>query len=72
MIPKHLQYIHLHDIQTVEIAAYISAGVFNKDYYVILKIMDMLNIKIGQHCNDYTKAYDAMRIRGQKRQPRQH
>jgi len=64
MIPKHLHNIYTYAIQTMEVAAY-SAGIFNKGYYFILKIMDVLNIKIGQYCNDYAKAYDAMRIRRQ-------
>ncbi|XP_015434570.1 PREDICTED: uncharacterized protein LOC107190295 [Dufourea novaeangliae] len=63
LAPKHLHC----GIQTVEIAAYIATGVFNEGYFAILKIMDVLEIRIGLHCNQYADTYDAARVKRQDR-----
>lgn len=36
-------------------------GLFNKGYFVILKIMDTLKLKIGSHCKEYADSYDVAR-----------
>ncbi|XP_011882083.1 PREDICTED: uncharacterized protein LOC105569888 [Vollenhovia emeryi] len=58
LAPKHLYC----GIQTVEIAAYIAAGLFNEGYFAVLKIMDTLQLKIGSHCIEYADSYDTARI----------
>lgn len=51
----------------VEITAFISPGVFNKGYWAILKVMNLLNINIGQQCKLFADNYDAQRITRQER-----
>ncbi|KZC08959.1 hypothetical protein WN55_11422 [Dufourea novaeangliae] len=63
LAPKHLHC----GIQTVEIATYIVAVVFNEGYFAILKIMDVLDIRIGLHCKQYADTYDAARVKCQDR-----
>ncbi|EZA48704.1 hypothetical protein X777_11363 [Ooceraea biroi] len=62
LAPKYLYC----GIRTVEIAAYIAAGLFNEGYFAVLKIMDTLELKIGTHCKEYADSYDAARIRQQE------
>ena len=40
-------------MRTVKIADYIATALFNERYAVILKIMDVLEIKIGPQCKQY-------------------
>ena len=63
LAPKHLN----SGRKIVEIAAFIATGVFNEGYYAILKIMQTLEINIGDHCKLFAENYDAQRIRRQER-----
>lgn len=62
LAPKHLNC----GKKIIEITIYIAAEVFNEGYYAILKIMDMLNIKIGQQCKFFTDNQNAKRINQQE------
>ena len=58
---------HLHSgIRIMKIAAYIATGLFNEGYAAILKIMDILEIKIGPQCKQYADSHDAERIKRQE------
>nr|XP_012230245.1 PREDICTED: uncharacterized protein LOC105676716 [Linepithema humile] len=63
LAPKHLH----SGIKVIEIAAYIAAGVFNEGYYAVLKIMETLQINIGQQCKFFADTYDAERVTRQER-----
>lgn len=63
LAPKHLN----SGIKIIEIAAFIAAGVFNEGYYAVLKIMETLDIKIGQQCKLFADTYDAKRMTRQER-----
>lgn len=63
LAPKHLNC----GLKTIEIAAFIAAGIFNEGYNAILQIMDRLEIVIGQQCKMFTEHYDAQRLQRQKR-----
>ena len=40
-----------------------STALFNERYAAILKIMDVLKMKIGPQCKQYADSYDAERIK---------
>lgn len=63
LAPKHLN----SGIKIIEIAAFLAAGIFNEGYYAVLKIMEMLNIKIGQQCKLCADTHDATRVTRQER-----
>lgn len=63
LAPKHLNC----GLKIVEIAAFIAAGVFNKGYYAVLKIMETLELKIGQQCKFFADTSDAQRVTRQER-----
>lgn len=63
LAPKHLNV----GIKIIEIAAYIAACVFNEDYNSVLKIMNILEIKIGQQCRMFAEMYNEKRINRQER-----
>ena len=50
----------------MKIAAYILNVLFNEVYAAILKIMDVLEIKIELQCKQYADWYDAEHIKCQK------
>ena len=60
---KHLN----SSTRTVKIAAYISIPIFNEEHADILKIMDVLEIKMGPQCKQYADTDDAEQIRHQER-----
>ncbi|CAB3241904.1 unnamed protein product [Arctia plantaginis] len=49
IVPKHLN----SGLKIVEIAAYIAGGIFNEGYSAALKTMQLLDLKIGQQCNNF-------------------
>ncbi|CAB3229648.1 unnamed protein product [Arctia plantaginis] len=51
----------------VEIAAYIAGGMFNEGYSAVLKTMQLLDLKIGQQCNNFAKGVDKERVTRQHR-----
>lgn len=51
----------------MEIAAFIAAGVFNEGYCAVLKIMETLELKIGQQCKFFADTSDAQRVTRQER-----
>lgn len=53
--------------KVVEIPAFIAASVFNEGYYAILKIMQTLDINIGNQSKLFAENYDAQRVRRQER-----
>nr|XP_031848752.1 uncharacterized protein LOC116434154 [Nomia melanderi] len=61
--PKYLN----SGAKIIEISAFITAGIFNEGYSSVLKIMNALNIYIGQQCKFFVDTYDAQRITRQKR-----
>lgn len=63
IVPKHLY----SGKKIIEIATFMSAGVFNEGYYVILKMMELLEIKLGEQCRFFANSYDAQRLRRQER-----
>ena len=58
MAPKHL----FNRKKVVEIACKTSACIFNKGFYSVLKIMDVLGIKLGQTAFSYAEKLDTERI----------
>lgn len=63
LAPKHLNC----GLKIVEITAFIAAGVFNEGYYAVLKIMETLELKIGQQCKFFADTSDAQRVTRQER-----
>lgn len=63
IVPKHLH----SGIKIVEIAAYIAGGMFNEGYSAALKIMNLLDLKIGQQCNNFAEKADMERVTRQNR-----
>ncbi|XP_071582033.1 uncharacterized protein [Temnothorax nylanderi] len=63
LAPKHLN----SGINIIEITAIIASGVFNESYYAILKLMELLDIKIGQQCKFFADTYDAEQVTRQER-----
>lgn len=58
LVPKHL---HCGE-QTVKIAAYISAGIFNEGYSSILKTMQALGIVLGRNSVNFATKTDDRRV----------
>ncbi|KZC13116.1 hypothetical protein WN55_05539, partial [Dufourea novaeangliae] len=63
LAPKHLTY----GINIIEIAAFIAASVVNEGYCAILKMMNILQIKIGHECKSFADKYNAARVNRQER-----
>ena len=63
MAPKHLH----SGIKIVEIAAYIARGMFNEGYSATLKTMQLLDLKIGQQCNNFSERADKERVTRENR-----
>ncbi|XP_025152724.1 uncharacterized protein LOC109504083 isoform X2 [Harpegnathos saltator] len=63
LVPKHLH----SGSKIIEIAAFIAAGVFNEGYSSILKIMNVLDIKIGQQCRCFADNYETQRVQQKER-----
>ncbi|KAI4492090.1 hypothetical protein M0802_010098 [Mischocyttarus mexicanus] len=58
----HIAPTHLNlSCKIIEIAAYIAGGMFNEGYSTVLKIMQLLDLKIGQQCNDFARGFDEER-----------
>ncbi|KZC13138.1 hypothetical protein WN55_05370 [Dufourea novaeangliae] len=66
LAPKHLNY----GINIIEIAVFIAASVFNKGHCAILKMMNILEIKIGHECKSFADKYNAARVNRQERRSR--
>ena len=58
MAPKHL----FNGMKVVEIACKTSACIFNKGFHPVLKIMEVLGIKLGQTAFSYAEKLDTERI----------
>ncbi|XP_071556740.1 uncharacterized protein [Temnothorax nylanderi] len=58
LAPKHLHC----GVQTIRIAAYIAAGIFNEGYSSILKTMNTLGIIIGPNSKNFAVKTDEKRI----------
>ncbi|XP_071579129.1 uncharacterized protein [Temnothorax nylanderi] len=63
LAPKHLH----SGVKIIEIAAYITAGIFNEGYFAVLKIMEILQIKIGPQCKLFADNYKVERTKRQER-----
>ncbi|KZC06783.1 PREDICTED: uncharacterized protein LOC107195087 [Dufourea novaeangliae] len=63
LAPKHLNY----GINIIEIATFIAASIFNEGYCAILKMMNILEIKIGHECKYFPDKYNAARVHRQER-----
>lgn len=62
LAPKHLHC----GLKVIEIAAYIAAGIFNEGYYAVMKIFNILELKIGPQCRMYAENQDAQRVKRQE------
>lgn len=63
LAPKHLNC----GLKIVEIAAFVAAGIFNEGYSFVLKVMEVLDLIIGQQCKTFTDNYDRERVKRQER-----
>ncbi|XP_058810387.1 uncharacterized protein LOC131675426 [Phymastichus coffea] len=63
MTPKHLH----SGIKIVEIATYIAGGMFNEGYSAVLQTMQILDLKIGQQCMNFSRQADQERIARENR-----
>ena len=63
MSPKHLH----SGIKIVEIAASIAGGMFNEGCSAALKTMQLLDLKIGQQCNNFAERADKERVTRENR-----
>ncbi|XP_053976796.1 uncharacterized protein LOC128875324 [Hylaeus volcanicus] len=62
LAPKHLN----SGIKIIEIAAFIAASIFNEGYSSILRIMNALEINVGQQSKFFADTHDAQRISRQE------
>ncbi|KYN00045.1 hypothetical protein ALC62_09190 [Cyphomyrmex costatus] len=67
LAPKHLH----SGAKIVNIAAFISASIFNEGYNAILMMMNELQIVIGQQANNFANSYDEKRVTRQDRRSMQ-
>ncbi|KAI4472277.1 hypothetical protein M0802_016986 [Mischocyttarus mexicanus] len=51
----------------IKIAAYIAGGMFNEGYSAALKTMQLLDLKIGQQCNNFARGVDKKRVNRRNR-----
>ncbi|XP_076673163.1 uncharacterized protein LOC143371637 [Andrena cerasifolii] len=58
LAPKHLHC----GLKTIEISAFIAAGIFNEGCYAILNIMDNIGIVIGDQCKSFATTRDEWRL----------
>lgn len=58
MAPKHT----FNSAKITEICAFISACVYNEGFSSVLKIMDVMGIKLGLVCSAYAQQRNAERI----------
>lgn len=58
LAPKHLHC----GVQTIKIAAYIAAGIFNEGYSSILKTMNAVGIIIGPNSRNFAVQTDERRV----------
>ncbi|XP_039307242.1 uncharacterized protein LOC120358183 [Solenopsis invicta] len=58
LAPKHLHC----GVQTIEIAAYVAAGVFNEGFSSILRTMNTLGIVVGNYSRSFAEKTDNKRI----------
>lgn len=58
LAPKHLYC----DLKTIEIAMFLSSGIFNEGYYAILKIMQTMGIYISPKCKAVADEMDSQRM----------
>lgn len=63
LVPKHLHC----GLKTIEIGAFIAAGIFNEGYSAVLKIMQLLDFTIGHNCKIFSDKYDNARYIRQER-----
>ena len=63
MSPKHLH----SGIKIVEIAASIAGGMFNEGCSAALKTMQLLDLKIGQQCNNFAERADKEHVTRENR-----
>lgn len=63
LAPKHLHA----GLKIVENAAYIAAGIFNEEYYAVLKIMETLEINFGPQCKEFANTCNDERTKRQER-----
>ncbi|XP_053995806.1 uncharacterized protein LOC128885665 [Hylaeus anthracinus] len=63
LAPKHLN----SGLKMIEIAAFIAASIFNEGYSSILRIMNALQINVGQQSKFFADTHDAQRISRQER-----
>lgn len=63
LAPKHLHC----GLKTVQIATFLSCGIFNEGYYAILKTMKTMGIRIGPKCKAVADAMDGQRLDSARR-----
>lgn len=63
LAPKHLH----SGRKIIEIAAFMTACIFNEGFFGVLKVMETLQINIGTTCKMFADSVDANRIKRQER-----
>lgn len=59
----HLAPKHLHcGSKMVEIATFLSSGIFNEGYYTVLKVMNIMGIRVGPACKAVADAMNNQRL----------